>query len=428
MKQGPVFNRIMMLTVFLAIVLYLGVYAWRGITDPYATVTAYYVEVSDTIAATGFLARQEEVILGGGGQMDLLFDEGEKVAKGQSVAVIYASTAAAGRREELRALEAERDQLDYVLNSQDDSHSSARLSGEIISAMAGLHSCVASEDFTRLEEKTMQLKSLVYQRAGAYGGYSDRAALQAQIQGLDTQISALRSASAQDTTRITAAKSGIFSGLVDGYETLLDPEGLERLTPKDLDQLERADPIPQAGAAGKLITSNTWYFICPLTEREAAKLEQGDRVSVRFSRDWSGEVEMTVHYIGAVQTGRVTVILSSTRFLSNITLLRQQSVELLFGSTSGIRVPTNAVRVRSETVTDEKTGQETQVNIAGVYVQVGAESEFKPVEILAQEEDFCIVASVDAQSDNDNVAKKALRPGDQIIVAGKDLFDGKVIQ
>lgn len=428
MKQGTLLNRIMMLVLFGMILCYLGVYAWDALSDPFTTVSAYSCTVDDAMEATGFLVRQEQVIQGTGAVVDQLFNEGEKVARGQAVAVLYSSTAAADRRSQLRALENERAQLQYALTRSVDISDSARLSGEIIDAMTQLRGSVAAEDFTRLEDQTMELKSLVYQRSDAHGGETQDGGetLQAQIQNLDGQISALQNQAAQDTTRVWVDQSGIFSGLVDGYETLLLPSTLDALTPADLDALSRQKPAQDTTAVGKLITNATWHYVCALSEEDAAHLTEGGTVKVRFSRDWSGEVSMKVERIGAPQDGRMVVILSSTRFLSDTTLLRRQTVDLVFSSRSGIRVPKNAIRVVTQTETDAETGQSVERQVTGVYALVGVQAEFKPVKIVEQRDDYCVVTAVG--SDDPKMAKKDLRPGDQIIVAGRDLFDGKVIR
>ena len=46
--------------------------------------------------------------------------------------------------------------------------------------------------------------------------------------------------------------------------------------------------------------------------------------------------------------------------------------------------------------------------------------------VLAQQDDFCLVQAASAGSAAE--AKKALRAGDEIIVAAEDLFDGKVVR
>lgn len=428
MKQGALLNRIMMLVLFGAIVIYLGVYAWDALADPFTTVTAYSCTVDDAMEATGFLAREEKVIQGASAAVvDQLFSEGEKVARGQTVAVLYSSTAAADRRGQLQALEAERDQLQYAWNKSGDVSDNARLSAGIIQVIAALRGSVAAEDFTRLEDQTMELKGLVYQRADTYSGEDGgAAAAQAQLESLNSQIAALQSQSAADTTRVAVEESGVFSGQVDGYEALLTPEGLEALTPADLDRLAAQKPAQDAAAVGKLITGTKWYFVCPLSEEEAGHLTEGGAVKVRFSRDWAGEVSMKVERIGPPQDGRMTVILSSTRFLSDTTLLRRQTVDLVFSSKSGIRVPKNAIRVVTETGTGEESGQTVERQVTGVYALVGAQAEFKPVEILDQRDDYCVVRAV--SPDDPKAARKDLRAGDEIIVAGRDLFDGKVIR
>ena len=100
MKQGTLVNRIVMLSLLGAILLYLGIYIYRAFTDPYPTVLSYDYTVDETMEATGFLARSEEVITGVGGIVDPLVDEGEKVARGQAVAAVYQSEAAEQRRQQ----------------------------------------------------------------------------------------------------------------------------------------------------------------------------------------------------------------------------------------------------------------------------------------------------------------------------------------
>ena len=425
MKQGALLNRVLMLVLFGALLIYLGVYVWNSMNDPYVTTLAYAITVDDTMSATGLLVREEQVIQGGGAVVDKLFNEGEKVARGQAVAVLYSSAEAAARRNEIQALETERDQLQYALTESGDVGDNARLSGEIIDAITGLRASMAAEDFTQLEDQTLELKSLIYQRADAFGAGgaegSTAAEMQARVESLNSQIAALQAQAGQDTSSITVSQPGIFSGVVDGFETLLTPDMLETLTPAQLDSLSRQEPQTDAAAVGKLITDATWYFVCALTEEEAGNLFEGKSVAVQFSRDWSGTVDMEVERIGAPQDGRMTVILSTNRFLSNTTLLRKQTVDLVFSSKSGIRVPTEAIRTEQRTETDEETGQTTQRTVTGVYAVVGPEAEFKEVEVLDQRDGYCVVKAVTTGSTKND--KKALRSGDEVIVKGKDLFE-----
>lgn len=423
MKQGTLVNRVVMLCLLAAIVIYLGVSAWRSFTDPYQMVLSYSYTVDDTMEATGFLVRSEQVIAGSGGIVDPLVDEGEKVARGAAVAAVYQSQEAAQRQQQIQALELELEQLEYVLNAGDSAADSAQLSQEVITGLAELQASVAQGDLTKLEEQTMALKSLIYKRETAFGGGSgSKDALTAAIQSVESQLASLTSMAAQDTRRITVSQSGVYSAQVDGYESLLTPDTLETLTPSALDALAAQPVSEDTSAVGKLITDSTWYFICPLTEAEAQRLTQGDTVQVRFSRDWSGEVSMVVERIGAPENGRVSVILSATRFLSDTTLLRRQTVDIVFYSQSGIRVPKSAIRVSTVEEENEETGETITKNVTGVFALVSSRAEFKPVNVLAERDDYCLVEPVDSTT------KKALRAGDTIIIAGAEIFDGQVIE
>ena len=349
MKQGNAINRIIMLVLLGAVVLYLAVSAWNSLTDPFSTVVSYAYTVDDAVECTGFVVREETVLAGTGGIVDLLPEEGEKVARGETVALVYQSEAGLDRKQQIQALTLEREQLQYVLAQSAAGGDTAQLSQQVIGAIVALRSSVAAGDLTGLEEETMSLKSLVYKREYTYGEGDGGAGLEDAILAVDAQIQALSNQAALDTARVSAAQAGVFSGQVDGYEGLLTPEMLSSLTPADLTSLANQRPQAEGNAIGKLVTSARWEFVCPLSERDAERA-----------------------------------------------------------------------------VTDEDTGEKRQVQINGVYALVGAQAEFKPVTVLAQQDDFCLVQAASAGSAAE--AKKALRAGDEIIVAAEDLFDGKVVR
>lgn len=424
MKQGTILNKIVMFLFLTAIVAYLAGAAWKGLRDPYPTVQAYAYSVDDTLETTGYLVRQEQVLSGSGGIVRLLPAEGEKVAAGSAVALLYADEEALERSQRLETLEEEARQLSGAISAAGEITQGD--SGEkVTNAMIELHSAMEKGDFTRLESQVSTFKSAIYQQAQRYGDAGD---LAAALSAAQEEIAALRSQTAQSTGRITVTESGIFSGQVDGYEAILTPDTLERLLPSDIDAMEqKALPVGE-GQLCKLITDATWYFICPLGEAEAKRLAEGGRVTVRFSRDWSGDIDMTVERIGTPENGRVAVLLSSHRFLSDTTLLRRQTVELVFHSKKGLRVPTQAVRVETELQTDPETGEEKTVDVTCVYVQVGITAERKPVTVLAQGEDYYMVEPLRLPGGGEKEAKKALRAGDQVIIAGEKIWDGMIME
>ena len=128
------------------------------------------------------------------------------------------------------------------------------------------------------------------------------------------------------------------------------------------------------------------------------------------------------------ENGRVAVVFSSNRYLSDTTLLRRQTVDLVFSQQTGIRVPKESVRVEEVQETDEDTGEERTAQVTCVYVEVGITAERKQVTVLAQGEDYYIVNPVLSQDAGASQEKKVLRPGDQVIIASGEIWDGKVLE
>lgn len=411
MKQGAIVNRIVMILFFLAILLYFGGSALRSFHDPYPTTPCYAYSTDDTVEATGYLVRRESVLTGQGGIVQVLPDEGEKVAVGETVAKVYQDEGAVERSNQLEALQLEADQLSYAISQSGQADQGAKLGENVIDAMVELRSSAEAGDFTDLESQSLAFKSAVYQQADRYGDAADLSAALTAVQG---RIDALSAQAPQSTSRVTVSESGVFSRVVDGYESRLTPEVLEGLTPAALDALAGGGGA-DAAALGKLITSTTWYFVCPISETDAARLTEGEKVTARFSRDWSGDVEMTVERIGAPEDGRVAVVFSSSRFLSETTLLRRQTVDLVFATMTGVRVPAAAVRMDENGTT-------------GVYVRVGSKAEFKPVEVLDQGEDYYLVTPVEIEDATLRQERKALRAGDDVIVATQEIYDGKIVE
>lgn len=425
MKQGTVITRIMIVLMFFMVCAYLLFSALRSLDDRTYTVTTYAHTVDDAVEATGLLIRAETVVTGQAAAIvDVLPDQGEKVRAGAAVAYLYQDESALDRRRQLRTLTLEQEQLKYALQGQDGTDAS-RLDQSIVDAMVSLRTSAAYGDLTGLEEQSLSLKSLVIRHGYANNAGVDE--LSAAITALDGQIQALQSASALDTTIVYAPCSGTFSAMADGYESTLYPDMLETLTAAGLKQLMTQDPTAPAGAVGKLITNSKWYLATTVSPEVAERLVAGRSVRVRFSRDWSGEVSMKIERVDEAQDGACLVVLSSTRNLADTSMLRKQTVDIVFNSLEGIRVPKKAVRTENRAVTDPETGETSTKQVIGVYVLTAAQAEFKAVEILADDGDYYLVQAVLPDVPTDNQLKTAFRAGDQVIVSSDELYDGKVM-
>ncbi len=422
MKQTNLAMKIMMAVLVVGVLTYMSVYFFLGWHEAVVTTVAYEMTVNAGTSASALLIREEQVVTGGsGGYVDLDPNEGERVAVGDTVATVYRDASGLETRQSLRELESEIEQLNYALSSSSSNPDASKLDDAVLQAIVSLRAAAGSRDLSGLEDCALNLRTMVFKRDYIYSTGSAASGISALIQQKLQEAQALQSSLSRVATTITAPASGVFSGVADGYEDVVDPETAFALMPSDLDALISRGVSAPAGAVGKLITSSTWYLAAALTEEEGKDLTLNKSYAVTFSYDWYGTVDMTLVHISDKEDGRAVYLFSASTALSDTTLLRAQTVDISTRQISGIRVPKQSLRVQIDEVTDEETGETRQEQTTGVFTVVGTQAEFQEVNVLYTEDDFYLVEPVDPD------ASKRLRAGDDVILNSTGIYDGKVV-
>ena len=130
-----------------------------------------------------------------------------------------------------------------------------RLDNQIHQSILSYRSALEAGRFQDAEEQGETLRSQVLKRDYSVSGDED---LTTQLQELQSQLRTLQSQAAGSVRRITAPAAGLYSAVVDGYETVLTPESLTDLTPSALESVT-ADASVQSNV-GKLVLGETWYL------------------------------------------------------------------------------------------------------------------------------------------------------------------------
>lgn len=420
MKQGKSVITFAMAAIAVALVIYFGFYVAKVFSEPYTTALAYTYTSNDSAEAVGILVRQETVLPAQTGIVDVTRSEGEKVGVGQSVAQVYRDSQAQTNQADLEALA---DQIQLLEYSSDGGgvDSAAKLDENILQAVTALHAASGVGDYNQLEDQVRTLKSTVLKRGYVYGNGLGSEELTQKLNDLKSQYAALKQQTSSSTSSVRAPQSGVFSTLVDGYETAVTPQTVFQLTPASLSALLAGQGKESGGGVGKLITATRWYFAAALPVSVAERLKEGSTATLRFTGDFDQDIDMRVDQIGEAEGDKSVVVFSTDRYLSQTTLLRQQTAELIFNSWSGLRIPKQALRMEKSTYTDKETGQEVQNNRLGVYALLGGRAEFKTVEVVTEGDDYYVVRSTTDESD-------ALRAGDEVIVRATELYDGQLLE
>ena len=416
MKNNSLGTKLLMAAVILGLLAYFGIQGLRYFDDPLTTTLAYAYEVEEGVDLSGYVVRREQVLTDDtNGLLRLQRAEGERVSAGGVVATVYADQASLDRQNEIASLQTRIEQLRYAQEASLGSEASLKLDAQIMQSILDYRGSLAADRLYDAEKQGSELRALVLKRDYTY---SDSEDLSAQIGELQDQLKALRSQSASTVRKISAPVSGLYSAVVDGYEAVLTPDILAELTPSRLSGLQADGTVHSQ--VGKLILGDSWYYVAVMRTAEAEELAESGSLRLQFSKSVERELPVTVASIGPEENGRVVVAFEGRSYLAQLTLLRQQSAQVIRTTYSGIRVPKEALRA-SKTI-QNKDGSRTVEDMLGLYCIVGVEARFKPVEVLYNGDGFLLVQPVETGSESTR-----LRAGDEVIIAANDLYDGKVV-
>lgn len=400
MRSTPIF-KILSLAVLVAVVTLLGIEGYRYFHRSVSVSVAYTGQVTDSLSVTGWVVRQETPLPETSGTLLRQVQEGEKVHAGQTVAMAYASKSALEVVSRLEDTELKLQQLQFARSSFLDSDAALKVDSDISDSILRLHIATADGDYATATQEMSAMKTAVLKRSYSYESLEqiDQAIAQTRsdISSLQNQLSG--------ATSVKTAVAGVYSGSTDGSEEALTPDFLTDVTPARLDALSTGSAVK---SAGKIITDNTWYFAANIPAQQARELQVGQEVTLRLSKGLQQDTPAYVQSISAEEDGQVAVVLSCTRYISQVTLLRHQQGEILLREYKGLRVPSAALRM------DEDGSLQ-------LFCRLGAYVYSKPVDLVYRGDGFCLVRSAQGAAD-----ERILRQGDLVISTARALTDGMI--
>ncbi len=147
-----------------------------------------------------------------------------------------------------------------------------------------------------------------------------------------------------DETISTAASDGIVSYTKDGYEDF----DLKNITPEKMDQkswqsedLKSSDKVNAGDPVYKLIDSENWSLIIPLTPKQIVSLSDRKTVRVKFIKD--GATELASFTILTMDDGSYYGKLDFTNGLIRYIDSRFIDIELVTNNQTGLKIPVTSI-------------------------------------------------------------------------------------
>ena len=405
-KEKNVLKRFIIVAISVTILTYIVYQAYMMIYDPIKTEIAHVYTVEDTVQTEVFVARDESYITNKrSGTIISVVNDGSRVAKGQEVAVVFSDTDAAATYTRLKELEESIDRYKKLANQTDNyTFDINDLDSNIDNSVISLVDTISSDNFSQLSESINDVRNNIVTRQIATGNSVD---FGKKLQQLEKEYDELSKKSSKHST-VVSNKSGYYISGTDGLEKIVDCSKVRAFTVDDIYEIFKSKPetVPE-GSIGKIVNEFSWYFLCVVDSNSVGSLEVGDALTVNLPFSSVNNVHAVVYAINENTGDKAAVILTCNLMNSDISSLRHETAELVIDSYTGFRINARAVRVNDK---GEK----------GVYVRNGNMVEFRKINIIYSGDDY-VLSSTEVNKDG------YVKLYDNIIVEGKDLYDGKVI-
>lgn len=362
-------SKVIAATVIFAIILiYVIYYTVKLVQNPTNTFIVTNGKISQEENDIGYIVREETVIKGQNYKngMAKIKNEGEKVAKGDSVFRYY-SSGEENLKSKIAELDVEIQEL--MQNEKGNYPSDAKLLESQIEKE--LDSICQVNNAQKIQEYKKSINTYITRKAKLSSPSNTK--LKELLKQREEYENKLNS----DSENVNATESGIVSYRVDGLENVLTVDDFSKLNNSFLQELnlKTGQTVASSEEMGKIINNYECYIVFNSNTNEAKNSKVGDTLKIRLQN--SDAVKATIENIIDEENGSKTIAIKITNDVEKLISYRKISFDIIWWDAEGFRIPNEAIK--------EKDGLAYVVrNRNGYYNKM-------LVKILKQNDEFCIV-------------------------------------
>lgn len=331
-------NKVVIITVIILVIIYAIYLVAKFVNNPTSTFIVANGELSKEETAIGYIVRDETVVKGSNYKngMEKIKNEGEKVAKGDSIFRYY-SVGEEGLKEKIANLNTE---IQKVMESEKRVFPSdiKLLDSQIESELNSVYSV---NSIQKIKEYKKSISSAITKKAKISGDYSPAGS---KLKELLNQKEEYEKQLNEGAEYIQATESGIVSYRVDGLEESLKSSNFANLNKEFLNNLtiKTGETIASSEEMGKIINNFQCYIVFNLDSDEAKSAKVGDSINIRIQN--YGEAKANITNIIDEKDGSKTITIEISRNVENLIAYRKISFDVIWWSAKGFRIPTNAIK------------------------------------------------------------------------------------
>ncbi|MBQ3133534.1 MAG: hypothetical protein IJC17_04580 [Clostridia bacterium] len=412
--MSPTAKRVISLIVGLFLLAYVGYQAYLMLYTSVELETVESYTVYETLDVQGIAIRDEKVINEtASGYVYYEITNGDRVAKGGTIAEVYSSEEVALIQKEIEQIDAEIASLQSMqLQGVSGTSDLEALNKQIKLVQASLLESVRAGEWEKTEQLRTNLQQLLNRKqivVGTVPDFADR------LSELKSERKTLAAKLEKSQRTITSPAAGYFVAATDGYESVLSYADVTDLTVTDVETALDGEVTTDHAGIGKVVGDYVWYLACVVPQDKLALISEGQDLEIRLPFVTEEIVPVTVKKVNTdVGAGKAMVLLECSYMSEELSSVRCEEVRILLKEYTGLYVPDRALHFAGN-------------NDSGVYVRVGNVLAFRHIRVLYYDETgrFSICEADVRPEEGD--ARTYLKLYDDMVIEGKGLYDGKVV-
>ena len=364
-RKGRVFAVVLILALVFIYAVYLVA---KLVQNPTNTFMVTNGKISQEESDIGYIIREETVVKGQNYKngMVKIKNEGEKVAKGDSVFRYYSSG-----EEELKNKIAELDvEIQSLMQNEKSSFPSdvKLLESQIEKELDSIYGVNNAQ---KIQEYKKNINSYITKKAKISSPSNSR------LKELLSQREEYENRLTSDSENVNAPESGIVSYRVDGLESVVTTENFTKFNKSFLQdlKLKTGQTVASNEEVGKIINNYQCYIVFNSNTNEAKNSKVGDTIKIRVQN--SDTLKASVENIIDEDDESKTITVKITNDVEKLIAYRKISFDIIWWDAEGFRIPNEAIK--------EENGLSYVVrNRNGYYNKM-------LVKILKQNDEYCIV-------------------------------------
>ena len=442
-------KRVLMVILSLFLLVYMGYQLFLVFYSSVEIQTVTAHTTYETLDVDGFAIRSEQILTQAtDGYVYYTLENGARVAKGGVIAEIYPSEQDALTYKKITALDADISALQTLQKQGSVSKTNLEnINAQIQQTQRGLVRDVASGQLVNADAWRSELMGLLNRKQILIGKVTD---FEERLSELKSERASLAGAARASSGTVTSPVAGYFISAPDGYEQALSYDDVLTLNVEQVKTAMTAKPATvQKGSIGKVVGNYEWYLACIVPSDKLSQVSEGESLNVRLEFASDEAIPVTVMAINRTDDQAV-VVLKCSYMSEELSSVRNEKVQILLKEHSGLYVPDRALQFNED-------------NEPGVFVRIGTTLHFRRVQIdyHSDKGGYCICAesierlrpavsteedASDASDDSeepveetppaDEVSEPEQEPEDTVeylqlyddmVVGGKNLYDGKIV-